>query len=370
MTQVDIYSMVSDTTRDPTRALRKDKVIVYAQLGIGSILNCPFGEEVDGRTGWTASDWRVIIDQIKAIYRDHSKTPMIYGIDTIHGATYVKGATLFGQPLSAASSFNLDLVGQMGKIEAKDTLAAGIPWIFSPVLGIAVQPKWARVYETFGEDPYLVSRMGAAIIRGIQKSGKVAACMKHFIGYSNPTSGLDRADNVIDDFAMVNYFAPSFLAAVQAGVKTAMETYVSVNGYPVIASHKLLTSLLRQDMDFQGLLVSDYTEIDRMNQEHHVAASIADADRIALTQTSLDMNMGPRERDFIDTVEKLVQQRVVPETRLDASVRRILTLKKELGLLQEHSGDQRGPSSATFKRSTRTKSSSGRCSPEISPHRL
>lgn len=336
MTQLDIYSMMNGDDRNPHTALNKQVAIQYAQLGIGSILNCPFPGPTGGRIGWSASDWLVIINQIKDIYRQHSKTPMIYGIDTIHGATYVKGATLFGQPLSAASSFNPELVYQMGQIEAKDTLSAGIPWVFSPVLGIAVQPRWSRVYETFGEDPHLASVMGASIIRGIQSSGRVAACMKHFIGYSNPTSGLDRADNVITDWDLVNHFARPFLAAVQAGVQTAMETYVSVNGYPVIASHKLLVDLLRKDMKFTGMMVSDYSEIDRMMEEHHLVPSVAEAVRVSLSQTSLDMNMGPNVNDFMDTVEALVQKQLLAESRLDASVLRILNLKKSLGLLREH----------------------------------
>lgn len=342
MTQLDIYSMMNGDDRNPHTALNKQVAIQYAKLGIGSILNCPFPGPTGGRIGWSAGDWQVIIGQIKDIYRQHSKTPMIYGIDTIHGATYVKGATLFGQPLSAASSFNPELVYQMGQIEAKDTLSAGIPWVFSPVLGIAVQPRWSRVYETFGEDPHLASVMGAAIIRGIQSSGRVAACMKHFIGYSNPTSGLDRADNVITDWDLVNHFARPFLAAVKAGVQTAMETYVSVNGYPVIASHKLLSDLLRKDMQFTGMMVSDYSEIDRLVEEHHLVPTVAEAVRVSLSQTSLDMNMGPNANDFMDTVEALVNEQLLAESRLDASVLRILALKKSLGLIQEHAIPQTG----------------------------
>lgn len=350
MTQLDIYSMVNGDIRDPERALNKDVVHKYAKAGIGSILNAPFnGRITDGRTGWNASEWKRIIEQIQAIYKQHDQIPMIYGIDTIHGATYVRGATLFGQPISAASSFNLDLVYKMGEIEAKDTLAAGIPWVFSPVLGIAVQPRWARVYETFGEDPYVASLMGASIIRGIQSTGQVAACMKHFIGYSNPASSLDRADNVISDWDLVNHFAPSFLAATQAGVKTAMESYISINGFPVIASHKLLTALLRHDMNFTGMLVSDYSEIDRMFYEHRLVPSVADAVRVSLTDTSLDMNMAPNMDDFLGTVESLVTSGELPESRLDESVLRILRLKKDLGLFPQQPSGKNGNARASLE---------------------
>ncbi|KAG6609392.1 Lysosomal beta glucosidase [Phytophthora cinnamomi] len=335
MTQMDIYSMMNGDERDPKKALRREVVARYARAGVGSILNSPFaGGPVGGRTGWSASEWRTVIQQIHQIYKEEgAAVPMLYGVDTIHGATYVQGATLFGQPISAAASFNPELVHRMGAVAAKDTLSAGIPWIFSPVLGIAVQPKWSRVYETFGEDPLVSSVMGAALIKGLQSSGKVAACMKHFIGYSNVREGLDRADNAITDWELVNYYAPSFLAAVQAGVRTAMESYVSVNGVPVIASKKLLVDLLRQDMNFTGLLVSDYSEVDRMYSEHHLVPSVADAVRVTLQETSLDMNMSPDLQAFGDTIESLVAHGLLSETRLDESVRRILKTKRDLGLL-------------------------------------
>ncbi|KAJ0397636.1 hypothetical protein ATCC90586_006522 [Pythium insidiosum] len=311
MTQLDIYSLMNGDDRDVATALNRDATIAYARAGIGSLLNAPFPGPIDGRTGWNASEWKEIIGQIKAIYREHSKTPMLYGIDTIHGATYVRGATLFPQPLSAAATFNRELVREMGRIEAQDTLAAGIPWIFSPVLGIAVQPKWSRVYETFGEDPYLASEMGAAIISGIQQSGRVAACMKHFIGYSNPTNGLDRADNVITDWDLMNKFAPSFLGAVRAGVKSAMETYVSINGEPVIASHKILTQLLRDDMQFDGLLVSDYSEIDRPYAEKQ-----GDLDDLALATGQLQYLEALSNISSTQVILVLVSGR--PRTLVDA----------------------------------------------------
>ncbi|KAF4139372.1 Fibronectin type III-like domain [Phytophthora infestans] len=336
MTQMDIYSMMDGDERDPKKALKREVVAQYARMGVGSILNSPFaGGPVGGRTGWSASEWREVIHQIHQVYKEEgAAVPMLYGVDTIHGATYVQGATLFGQPISAAASFNPGLVYKMGAVAAKDTLSAGIPWIFSPVLGIAVQPKWSRVYETFGEDPLVSSVMGASLIKGLQSSGKVAACMKHFIGYSNVREGLDRADNVISDWEIVNYYTPSFLAAVRAGVRTAMESYVSVNGVPVIASKKLLIDLLRHDMNFTGLLVSDYSEVDRMYSEHHLVPSVADAVRVALQETSLDMNMSPNLPAFGDTIESLVEQGLISESRLDESVRRILETKRDLGLLE------------------------------------
>ncbi|KAI9906692.1 hypothetical protein PsorP6_004156 [Peronosclerospora sorghi] len=335
MTQMDIYSMVNGKERDPKKALKRDVVALYARAGVGSIFNSPFAAgPLGGRTGWNTSEWRDVIQQIHQIYKEEgAAVPVLYGIDTIHGATYVQGATLFAQPINAAASFNPELIFRMGVVAAKDTLNAGIPWIFSPVLGVSVQPKWSRVYETFGEDPLLSSVVGAALIRGLQSSGNVAACMKHFIGYSNIREGLDRADSVITDWELVNYYAPPFLAAVRAGVRTAMESYVSINGEPVIASRKILIDLLRHDMNFTGLLVSDYGEVDRMYYEHHLVPNVAAAIQVAMKETSLDMNMSPNLQAFGDTIEALVAGGIISENHLDESVRRILETKRDLGLL-------------------------------------
>ncbi|RHZ22493.1 hypothetical protein DYB37_008488 [Aphanomyces astaci] len=311
--QVDIRKLFDggdDWNNGGSPKLNKARVAEYAKLGIGSFFNTPF----DGRTqvqAPTAANWRAILHDIHTIYAEHHAVPFVYGIDTIHGANYIQDATLFPQPLAAASSFNVDLVYRMGQVAAKDTLAAGIPWVFSPVLGIAAQPKWSR------------------------------ACMKHFIGYSNPTSGNDRADSVISDFELVNYYAPSFLAAVHQGrVKSAMETYTSVNGEPVIASHKLLVELLRNDMGFHGLLVTDENEIHQLAAEHHAADSDVDAIFTVYNHTSVDMNMLPGLSDVHNMTLSLVQQGQISAKRLDDSVRRILQMKASIGLLDQYNHGQ------------------------------
>ncbi|OQR90597.1 lysosomal beta glucosidase [Thraustotheca clavata] len=336
MTQIDVSDVLYGKSRDPVLAINRARVAVYAKLGIGSYFNSPFDATIHphGRTGWTATEWRMFLGSIQAIYKEHNAIPFIYGIDTTHGANYVQNATIFPQPLATASTFNPELAHAMGRIEAKDSIAAGIPWIFSPVLGIAMQPKWSRVYETFGEDPYLVSQMGVAVIRGIQSLNLSAACMKHFIGYSNPTSGNDRADSVITDFELLNYYAPPFIAAVRDGnVLSAMETYTSVNGDPVVQSRKLLVDLLRNDIQFDGLLVSDDDEIHRLVAEHHVARNELEALEMVMNHTSLDMNMVSEKHRSTSLLSKLINASHIPTSRLDDSVRRILKLKASLGLL-------------------------------------
>lgn len=209
---------------------------------IGSILNSPFsGGLIDGEVGWTAQQWRDIIVDIQEIAQNSTNIPILYGIDSIHGASYVYGSTLFPQvnfmsasslfnpscqQLATAATFNTDLARNCGKITAKDTRAAAIPWMFSPVLGIALNPLWARFWETFGEDPYLAARMGASIIEGMQEDPhdggsppRAAACMKHFISYSAPENGHDRAPVQLSDRSMKQIFLPSFQAAIDAGKK-------------------------------------------------------------------------------------------------------------------------------------------------------
>ncbi|KAF0702091.1 hypothetical protein AaE_016132 [Aphanomyces astaci] len=174
MLQVDISTVLYGKNRNPRFALNKARVAYYAKLGIGSYFNSPFAGGPSRHESWTADEWHDVIDQIQAIYAQHNAVPAIYGIDTIHGANYVRDAVLFPQPLAAASSFNLDVAYRMGEVSAKDSLAAGLPWIFSPVLGLAMQPKWARNYETFGEDPHTVSAFGVALIQGLQANNRTA----------------------------------------------------------------------------------------------------------------------------------------------------------------------------------------------------
>ena len=189
---------------------------------------------------------------------------MVFGLDSVHGAIYVKGATIFPHQLNAAASFNVPATQEFGRITAKDTKAAGIPWLFAPILGIAVQPGWSRVMETFGEDPYLASQLGAATVRGMQggESGSgplsdpqaAAACAKHYIGYSNSENGHDRAPTVIPDRHLLEYFAPPFQAAFEAGAATVMNAYTEINGETMATSHKYLTELLRDEMGFEGMV--------------------------------------------------------------------------------------------------------------------
>ncbi|KAH7478884.1 Lysosomal beta glucosidase [Phytophthora ramorum] len=333
MTQVDISTVINPEDN----SLNEDSVRAYAQQYVGSYLNTIWDEPLGDKYGWTATEWRAVVSRIQEIsMEENGGHPIIYGLDSVHGANYVTGAVIFGQQINSGASFNPDLVYKAGQITARDTQAAGIPWVFGPILEISQNPLWSRTYETFSEDPHLVTVMGEAIIRGLQSYNQTAACMKHFIGYSKTPSGHDRDNVIMDDFDLLNYFLPPFKAAMDAGAMSTMENYISINGEPVIASSRILNDLLRSDLGFDGLLVSDWAEINNLKDWHRVAETYEDAVRLSLTHTSLDMSMVPNDTAFINYTENMLEGYPQYETRLRESAKRIIKTKLQLGLYENH----------------------------------
>ncbi|POM58315.1 Glycoside hydrolase [Phytophthora palmivora] len=273
---------------------------------------------------------RAFVDRIQEIaMEENGGHPMIYGVDAAHGNALVTDTVYFGQQINVAATFNPDLAYEQGRITARDTLAAGIPWIFDPVLDIVHNPLWPRVYETFGEDPYLASVMGVAMIRGIQSSNKTAACMKHWIAYSLTPSGHDTDGVTISDFDLLNTHFPPYKAAVDAGF------YISVNGVPVIENTKLMTTLLRDDLKFDGLLVSDFGEINHLVSFHRTARSTDEATKFSLERTSVDMSMVGSGLSFTNGTNKLIKEKPEIIDRLKDSVHRIIKTKLKLGLYDD-----------------------------------
>lgn len=333
MVQLDVSTILY-----PNRTLNRALVHEHAKLNIGSYLNTPGADLNDTLASsvqnFSPQEWRDLITEIQQTFASYGSHPVMYGIDSVHGANYVRGAVLFGQQINAAATFNPDLVYNMGRITARDTGAAGIPWLFAPILEISQNPLWARTFETFGEDPYLVSVMADAIIRGIQSNGTTAACMKHIIGYSKTPSGHDRAGVTIADFELLNHFAPSFLAAIKAGASTAMESYISINGVPVVSNTRILQDLVRHDMRFDGLIVTDYAEIQNLHVWHRVAKTDQAAVEMVLTKAPLDMSMVSFNTTFIQLARQAIHQKPALLERIKESTRRILTTKAKLGLFE------------------------------------
>ncbi|OKS85970.1 Lysosomal beta glucosidase [Mucilaginibacter polytrichastri] len=336
MTEVtlDVVSKTGAATQKMDDAKLKEAIEKYH---VGSILN------VSG-AAYEREHWHEIISTIQtAALKDRLKIPVIYGIDAIHGVTYTVGSTLFPQEIAMAATFNKELAHKAGEITAYETRASYIPWNYSPVLDLGRNALWPRIYETFGEDPFVVKTMGAAMIKGYQGNDigdkyHVAACMKHYLGYSAPLSGKDRTPAWIPDRYMREYFLPSFAEAVKAGAKTVMINSGEINGTPVHSSKYLLTDVLRGELKFDGIAVSDWRDIQYLFTRHHVASSQKEAVMIAVN-AGVDMSMVPYEYSFFDYLVQLVHEGKVPMWRVNQAVHRILKVKYELGLFERPVGN-------------------------------
>ncbi len=272
------------------------------------------------------------------------KIPILYGIDGIHGANYTKGATIFPQAINMAATFNSDLVKKEGEITALEIRASGIPWNFYPVLDLGRQQLWPRLWETYGEDVYLDSKMGESYIEGAQgddisEKDKVAVCLKHYVGYSFPLDGKDRTPAWIPERMMQEYFLPPFQKAIEAGAQTVMVNSSEVDGIPGHSNYHLLTEVLRGEMKFKGIVVSDWQDIERLYTRDKVADSPEDAVRMAV-MAGVDMSMVPTDYSFYNYLLKLVKEDKVPVKRIDEAVSRILRVKYMLGLFDNPYPDE------------------------------
>lgn len=329
MTQLEI-GMVTDGL-DQAIQINPEKLHrAVGEYGVGSIINVK-------DEALSPEKWHEILTAIQnEAKKSRLQIPVLYGIDSIHGPNYVVGGTLFPQPLGMAATWNPELLLRGSQITAAETRKAGIPWSFSPVLDAGRQPLWSRLYETLGEDSYLGSVMGVATVRGyegadISSPVHVTASLKHYMGYSFPTTGGDRSPALIPETTLREYFLPAFAAAVKAGAHTVMVNSSEVNGIPGHANPLLLKTILRDELGFQGLVVSDWMDIKKLVNVHHVAADEKDATRISIL-AGVDMSMVPSDYSFSDLLLQLVQEGKVPQSRIDEAVRRVLMLKYELGL--------------------------------------
>jgi beta-glucosidase len=333
MTQLSIDQVTSGKDQeikvDPAKLER-----AIVKYGVGSVLNV-------ADQALTVDHWRQIIGQIQeaATKKTRLGIPMIYGIDSIHGANYVLGATLFPQEIGMAATFNPELMKRASEITAIETRAAGIPWSFSPVLDLGRNPLWPRFWETFGEDPYLAKVMGVAFVRGLEgtdvsSSNTVATSLKHYMGYSFPLTGRDRTPAWIPENYLREYFLPTFETAIKAGARTIMINSGEINGVPGHVNHHILTDILRTELGFKGFVVSDWQDIKKLVNVWRIAADEKEATRLAV-MAGIDMSMVPNDLSFADHLIALVKEGAVPQSRIDEAVRRILWVKFELGLFDK-----------------------------------
>jgi beta-glucosidase len=311
---------------------------LFAKYHIGSVLNTSYN------TALTTKRWYEIISEIQktSLKTDRNKIPVLYGVDEIHGATYTDGATMFPQQIAQGAARNPKYTELGASITAYETRASNIPWTFSPVLDLGLDPRFSRMWESFGEDPYLCSVLGAAMIDGYEGKDnniadpyKLASCMKHFLGYHAATSGKDRTPSYISIDALREYHLPSFKAAVDAGSHSIMINSGIINGVPVHASYDILTKLLKQELGFNGLVVTDWADIENLHRRDRVAATDKEAIMLAIN-AGIDMSMIPYNYEvFCDNLTALVKEGKVKQERIDDAVRRILKVKYALNLFDK-----------------------------------
>jgi beta-glucosidase len=300
---------------------------------IGSILN------VLNPGAPTVKRWREVIATISdEANKTRLKIPVLYGIDAIHGASYTQGATLFPQQIGLAATFNTELVKEGAQISAYETRASSLPWVFSPDLDFPRNPAWSRMWETFGEDAYLSSKMAVALVQGFEGDGvgskyQVASCMKHYIGYGSTTTGKDRTPSIIPERILRQYDLTIYEAAIKAGAKSVMVSSGEINGTPVHASKYLITDVLKNELGFAGVVVTDWKDIIYLYTRHKVAESNRDAVKIAV-MAGIDMSMVPEDFTFYTDLLDLVNKGEVPMSRIDDAVSRILKMKFELNLFE------------------------------------
>ena len=308
--------------------------LAFGKYRVGSVLNT--GTNLPRST----EKWNELINEMQEAAIRETGIPIIYGIDAIHGVNYTTGATLVPQQIGQGATFNPDLVHQLNEICAYEMRASNIPWNFSPVLDMGRDPRDARIWETYGEDVYLNGVLGVAAVDGMQgKDVEVideyhgAACLKHYIGYIS-TSGKDRNPLHIHARELLEKHAPAFDAPIKAGARSIMVNSGIINGVPVHASHDILTKLLRDELGFEGMVVTDWIDIENLHSRDKFAATQKEAVKLAIN-AGIDMSMVPYNFEFCDHLIDLVNEGEVPMSRINEAVRRILKLKIELGLFEK-----------------------------------
>ena len=325
--------------RRDTVILDTAKMRLYLdQHKVGSIQNL-------GTYPFSPEEWRQNIDLIQDYVTKNTEhnIPVLYGIDAVHGANYSAGSTLLPHQINLAAARSRSVAEEMGRITSYEMRASGIPWNYAPVLDVTKKPLWGRTFETFGEDTYIASELGVAMIKGagcdsLRSSYSSLACLKHFIGYGAPHNGKDRAAVYLPERIMRQDYLPPFQRAIEAGALTVMASSNSMNGVASHADKALLTDLLKDELGFEGFVISDWNDIDNLVSTHQVAANEREAVKISVN-AGLDMCMEPYDASFSEHLIDLVNEGEVPMERIDDAVQRILLVKHKIGLFDQLQSD-------------------------------
>ena len=307
---------------------------ILSRYKIGSILNAP------NTCAPTAKQWEKYISQIQKISMKRIGIPCVFGLDQNHGSTYTQDGTLFPQNINVAATFNREIARRSAEATAYETRAVSVPWTYSPTVDLGRDARWPRIWENFGEDCYLSSEMGKAMVYGFQGEDPnnidqyhISACMKHFMGYGVPWTGKDRTPAYISPFDLrEKHFAP-FLAGLQAGALTVMVNSASVNGMPMHANKEILTGWLKEQTGWDGVLITDWADVNNLYTREMIAKDKKDALRIAIN-AGIDMIMEPYSCDACGYLIELVKEGKIPMSRIDDACRRVLRMKYRLDLFK------------------------------------
>lgn len=307
---------------------------IFTHYKVGSILNAP------NTCAPTAKQWEKYMAQIQKLSMKRMGVPCIFGLDQNHGSTYTQGGTLFPQNINVAATFNREIARRSAEATAYETRAASVPWTYSPTVDLGRDARWPRIWENFGEDCYLSSEMGKAMVYGFQGEDPnhidqyhIAASMKHFMGYGVPWTGKDRTPAYISPADLrEKHFAP-FLAGIEAGALSVMVNSASVNGMPMHANKEILTHWLKEQTGWDGVLITDWADVNNLYTREMVAKDKKDALRIAIN-AGIDMVMEPYSCDACGYIIELVNEGKIPMSRIDDACRRVLRMKYRLGLFE------------------------------------
>ena len=301
---------------------------LLVEYNIGSFLFGGASRIGDGSPG----AWAGYIAKVRE-YADATrhKIPMLFGIDAVHGVNFMKDSTIFSHNLAVAASWNPELARQYAALVGTELSSIGFNCNFAPTIDVARDVRWGRVYESLGEDPYLAAVISAALVKGMQSNGNLAACAKHFIGYGESANGMDRTPADLSDRSIVEMHAPPFEAAIDNDVLTMMVSGGDVNGVPMPVSKRMLTDLLRNKLGFKGVTISDWEDVERLYSRHKVVVDRKEA-IVRSFNAGLDLNMAVSNIAAVDLMQEAVEEGSITIERLDQAVRNILLVKFKLGL--------------------------------------
>ncbi|CCI40932.1 unnamed protein product [Albugo candida] len=338
-----LFQLEAASTIMDGEKVNQANLLKFAQLGIGSYLN-NFG--VFDRNGFqenlNGSEIRQIIDNIMDVsLKEDPNNPILYGLDSVHGANFVGKATIFPAQINIGSTFDVKYAFQVGEVASNDTAGAGSKYVFGPVADVALNKRSCRIQETFGQDSYLVSRMTAESVKGIQNNGLVTACLKHFLGYQHNYLGYDRVNVEISDFNLVNTILQPFIAGIDAGALSIMQSYSSVNTLPMVDNAEWLHTVLRDILHFKGVVITDYKEGQNLVDFHHTAENYTDALKRCI-KAGVDISMVvDLSINWIEILKQILKEDPSMAPYVEAAVKRVIYVKNQLNLYdQPYSGKE------------------------------